>query len=181
MSRYASLHSGLLARKGEASPAQPSAFADASYVDAPAPEQRGPGERRDATGVDLPARAALLLRKAPAVDAASPPAREPAQAAPAAPAAPAAQPLPADADAGGCCQGAGVTWPADPHADIDRLHRVEARLTAEQKRRLLTVAVQSGHSQQRILSDALDAWLDTLSAGDMQGCACLKARAPASR
>ncbi|CTQ52377.1 hypothetical protein LP7551_00894 [Roseibium album] len=174
MSRYANLHAGLLARKGEASPALPSAFAGASYVDAPAPEPRGPSERRDATGADLPARA-VLLRKAPAIDAARAPAREPAQATPA------AEPLPADAAARDCCQGAGVTWPADPHADIDRLHRVEARLTAEQKRRLLTVAVQSGHSQQRILSDALDARLDALCAGDMQGCACLKARAPASR
>lgn len=174
MSRYASLHSGLLARKGEASPAQPSAFAGASYVDTPAPDPQGPGERRDATGADLPARA-VLLRKPLADDEARAPAREPEQATPT------AEPLPADADARGCCQGAGVTWPADPHADIDRLHRVEARLTAEQKRRLLTVAVQSGHSQQRILSDALDAWLDALCAGDMQGCACLKARVPASR
>lgn len=178
MSRYASLHAGLLARKGEASPALPSAFAGASYVDAPAPEPRDPGERRDATGADLPARA-LLLRKAPAIDAAGAPARAPAQATPS------AQPLPADTAtdtaARGCCEGAEVTWPADPHAGIDRLHRVEARLTAEQKRRLLTVAVQSGHSQQRILSDALDAWLDALCTGDMQGCACLKTRAPASR
>ena len=178
MSRYASLHAGLLARKGEASPAQPSAFAGASYVDAPAPEPQDPGERRDATGADLPART-VLLRKPPAIDAVSAPAREPAREP--AQATPAAQPILEDAAASGCCQGVGVTWPADPHADIDRLHRVEARLTAEQKRRLLTVAVQSGHNQQRILSDALDAWLDALSAGDMQGCACLKARAPASR
>ncbi|ASP32842.1 hypothetical protein [Labrenzia sp. VG12] len=177
MSRYASLHAGLLARKGEASPALPSAFTGASYVDAPAPEPREPGERRDATGADLPDRA-LLLRKAPAIDAAGAATREPAYE-PAQPA-PAAQLLPSDA-ARGCCEGAEVTWPADPHAGIDRLHRVEARLTAEQKRRLLTVAVQSGHSQQRILSDALDAWLDALSAGDMKDCACLKARAPASR
>lgn len=178
MSRYASLHAGLLARKGEASPALHSAFAGASYVDAPAPEPRDPGERRDATGADLPERA-LLLRKAPAFDAAGAPAREPAH--DPAPDTPAVQPLPADAAARGCCEGAEVTWPADPHAGIDRLHRVEARLTAEQKRRLLTVAVQSGHSQQRILSDALDAWLDALCAGDMKECACLKARAPASR
>jgi hypothetical protein len=30
--------------------------------------------------------------------------------------------------------------------------------------------------QQRILSDALDAWLETLCEGDMSGCSCLRAR-----
>ena len=49
--RYASLHAGLLARKGEASPALPSPAGPVSYTDQP--------QRRDA---DLPRAAACLAR-----------------------------------------------------------------------------------------------------------------------
>ena len=54
--------------------------------------------------------------------------------------------------------------------------RAQFRLTPEQKRRLRTVAVQMNWPQQRILSDALDDWLDRLCEGEMSNCACLRAR-----
>lgn len=149
MSKYASLHAGLLARKGEASPAIPSGFAGASYVDRPAepapPPAAAPEDRRD---VERRSDRPLLARKAAPAPGVS-----------------------------GCC--AGIDAPElaeDPHLGIARTGRAEVRLTAEQKRRLRTVAVQTGQSQQRILSAALDAWLDTLSETDMRHCACLQAR-----
>ncbi len=174
MAKYASLHAGLLARKGEASPALPSSFAGASYVDAPQPavtarpaaaetfsETRFDGratDRRDIEPPETPQR--LLVRKpAPLRDDA------PVSAPPSEPASP----------IGTCC-GAQLDLGADPHAGIDRAARAQVRLTAEQKRRLRTVSVQMNWPQQRILSDALDAWLEALCEGDMSGCSCLRAR-----
>lgn len=140
MSKYASLHAGLLARKGEAEPAIPSGFSGTSHVDRPP-------ARTSASPLLPPKRAG------------------------------------ADADAGtprqGCCAGGEPPdLAADPHAGLARTGRAEVRLTAEQKRRLRTVSVQTGQSQQRILSAALDAWLDGLCEAEMRHCACLKARPP---
>jgi len=148
MGKYASLHAGLLARKGEASPAIPSAAAGpVSYVDAPAPTPT-PVERRD-----IEARSHRSARPAKPVIACEP-----------------------ETDTT-CCQGlTGTDLPADPHAGLARHHRAQLRLTAEQKRRLRTLAVQTDWSQQRILSDALDAWLDRISETEMRGCACLRNR-----
>jgi hypothetical protein len=149
MAKYASLHAGLLARKGEAAPAVPPGFTGAGHADNAAPRQ---ADRRD---VDLtPAPQPLFARKPP-----DRPER--------------------DEDAGpgakGCC-GARPGPGEDPHAGVDRAARAEVRLTAEQKRRLRTVAVQMNWPQQRILSDALDAWLAALCAGEMRNCSCLRAR-----
>jgi len=142
MSKYASLHAGLLARKGEAAPAIPSGFAEASPVARPPEDRRDVEQRRDRP---------LLPRKHAGMDAQSP--------------------------ARACCEGG--TPPdlsGDPHAGIARTGRAEVRLTAEQKRRLRTVAVQTGQPQQRILSAALDAWLDRLCETEMRHCACLRTR-----
>ena len=142
MSKYASLHAGLLARKGEAAPAIPSGFAEAEPVARP-PEDRRDVERRR----DRP----LLPRKT-ACGAGDTPAQA-------------------------CCSGGEPPdLSGDPHAGIARTGRAEVRLTADQKRRLRTVAVQTGQPQQRILSAALDAWLDRLCETEMRHCACLKAR-----
>jgi len=148
MSKYASLHAGLLARKGEAAPAIPSGFAEPGYADRA--DARPPEDRRD---VEQRGDRPLLPRK-PAGDA------------------------PAETQRPACCAGgAPPDLSADPHAGIARTGRAEVRLTAEQKRRLRTVSVQTGQPQQRILSTALDAWLDRLCETEMRHCACLKARA----
>ena len=147
MIKYASLHAGLLARKGEAAPAIPSGFAGASYVDRPAQPVPVPDERRD---VEQRSDRPLIARKPAAGGEDLPPA---------------------------CCGGGDLPdLVEDPHAGIARSGRAEVRLTAEQKRRLRTVSVQTGQSQQRILSAALDAWLDRLCETEMRHCACLKAR-----
>ncbi|MED5550927.1 MAG: hypothetical protein VX529_16360 [Pseudomonadota bacterium] len=147
MRKYASLHAGLLARKGEAVPAIPSGFAGASYVDRPAQPLPVPDERRD---VERRSDRPLFVRK---------PADETGDLPPV------------------CCAGGDLPGLAeDPHAGLARPGRAEVRLTAEQKRRLRTVSVQTGRSQQRILSAALDAWLDQLCETEMRHCACLKLR-----
>ena len=147
MRKYASLHAGLLARKGEAAPAIPSGFAGASYVDRPAQPVPVPDERRD---VEQRSDRPLIARKPAGAAEDLPPA---------------------------CCGGGDLPALAeDPHAGIARSGRAEVRLTAEQKRRLRTVSVQTGQSQQRILSAALDAWLDQLCETQMRHCTCLKAR-----
>ncbi|WP_291844796.1 hypothetical protein [Maricaulis sp.] len=175
--RYASLHAGLLARKGEASPAIPSPMGQVSYndlpqrrdVDPPRPENLP----REARRPDAP----LFARKRPpkpSLAPSDPPtgseksgqqtSETPASASP----------------PGGCCSGAASPSPPPPlpgpDAPLD--HRAAVRLTAEQKRRLGTVSVQMNWSQQRILAIALDEWLDRLCATEMKNCACLKARRP---
>ncbi|WP_203292932.1 hypothetical protein [Maricaulis parjimensis] len=171
MAKYASLHAGLLARKGEASPAIPSSFAGASYVDAPSPDASPMPARSASPKAEADPRRSLLQRRD--IEAPDTPqpllARKPVP--PVEPAAP-AQP---DEQARGCC-GAQLELPDDPHAGIDRAARAQVRLTQEQKRRLRTVAVQMNWPQQRILSDALDDWLDRLCEGQMSNCACLRAR-----
>lgn len=142
MSKYASLHAGLLARKGEAAPAIPSGLVEASPVARPPEDRRDVEQHRDRP---------LLPRKRAGDDT--------------------------DTSPQACC--AGGEPPdlfADPHAGIARPGRAEVRLTAEQKRRLRTVSVQTGQPQQRILSAALDAWIDRLCETEMRHCACLKAR-----
>ena len=171
MSKYASLHAGLLARKGEASPAIPSSFAGASYVDAPSPEPTSAPARPATAQPDAEPRRSLLQRR----DIQAPQTPQPLLARkPVPPVEPVSPPEP-DLEARGCC-GAQLELPDDPHAGIDRVARAQFRLTPEQKRRLRTVAVQMNWPQQRILSDALDDWLDRLCEGEMSNCACLRAR-----
>lgn len=171
MAKYASLHAGLLARKGEASPAIPSSFSGASYVDAPSPEHPPAPARPAPTSLDSEPRRSLLQRR----DIEAPDAPQPLLARkPVPPLEPASPPAP-DPEGQGCC-GAQLDLPDDPHAGVDRAARAQFRLTNEQKRRLRTVAVQMNWPQQRILSDALDDWLDRLCEGEMSSCACLRAR-----
>ena len=165
--KYASLHAGLLARKGEASPAIPSPLGGVSYIDQP--QRRDVDPPRLETPYDDRRRqdASLIARKA------GPSGPEPSG----------SQTLKTPASASppsGCCSGAAAPHspPPLPGPDAPLDFRASVRLTAEQKRRLGTVSVQMNWSQQRILAIALDEWLDRLCTTQMRHCACLKARNP---
>ena len=168
--QYASLHAGLLARKGEASPAIPSPLGPVSYTDLPQRRDVDPphpeNQPREAHRPDAP----LFARKRAGIPETG--SAKPGQQ---------ASETPATASPpGGCCSGAATRSPPPPlpgpDAPLD--HRAAVRLTAEQKRRLGTVSVQMNWSQQRILAIALDAWLDQLCMTEMRNCACLKVRKP---
>lgn len=60
------------------------------------------------------------------------------------------------------------------NADL-RTH-VSVRLSPEQMRRLKTAAAQLHLSRQKIVADGLDVYLDKLAAEDLAGCRCLKAK-----
>jgi hypothetical protein len=71
-----------------------------------------------------------------------------------------------------------------PAPDYDLQHEsgaeirthVSLRLNGEQMRRLKTAAAQLHVSQQRILADGLEHYLDKLAVEDLSGCRCLKAK-----
>jgi len=150
-SKLASLHAGLIARKGEARPAI--AHPAFSYVDAPRPapqplRQDGDGMQRRSF-----ARAVAL----PSGDVPEPLAPEPVRAAPRTPepvlrAAPRRKPV------------------DDDHA---RHFRLTFRMTSEQRRRLRIAAAKGEKSLQELLSEALDSHLDSLCACELRECTCL--------
>jgi len=143
--KFASLHSGLLARKGQATPAmlplpvvpEP---AHLSYVDAPAPA-------RDESCCGAAASGTEKQSAAPALYS---------------------------------VRGASLHRAADheAHYEIGADHRthVSVRLNAEQLRRLKTAAAQLHVSQQKIVADGLERYLDKLAVEDLAGCRCLKAK-----
>ncbi|MDF1768521.1 hypothetical protein [Maricaulis sp.] len=178
--KYASLHAGLLARKGEASPALPSPLGQVSYTDLPQRRDIEPTRPENLASETRETRQSLIARKTaspagkpapvahPASDSGSGPSlgRRPETSVSASP-------------QGGCCsEGVTPSPPPLPGPDGPLAHRATVRLTAEQKRRLGTVSVQMNWSQQRILAIALDEWLDRLCANEMSNCACLQARKP---
>jgi hypothetical protein len=142
--KFASLHGGLLARKGQAAPAMlplpvVPEHGSFSYVDAPAPARDEtccggaavPASERQSTGVRS-------------------------------------------------LDGANAHRPAshDAHHEVDADHRthVSVRLNPEQLRRLKTAAAQLHVSQQKIVADGLERYLDKLAVEDLAGCRCLKAK-----
>ena len=150
MSKLATLHAGLIARKGEARPAM--AHAAFSYVDGPRPAPQP--LRHDGEGIErhslVPA-AALPPADAPAAPQPEPvrpprPARTPARAAP---------PQKSEDD------------------DHSKPFRLTFRMSADQRRRLRIAAAKEEKSLQELLSDALDGHLDTLCACAMRECSCL--------
>lgn len=145
--RYASLHAGMLARKGQASPAVPSPMSSVSYVDAP-PNTGRRDAGRAATEPDRPQKTAL----APPPPATAVEPDEPARQAPAA------------------------SPPAKRRSRLTPRVKTTVRLTMEQRRRLQTAAAQMNTSQQALFSQALDLFLDTLCEGEMKDCACLAKR-----
>ena len=140
--KFASLHSGLLARKGQATPAmvplpvvpQAGSF---SYVDAPAPAR---AESCCGAGGAAEKQSANALA------------------------------------AGGTNSNRALEHGA--HRDIGADHRthVSVRLNSEQLRRLKTAAAQLHVSQQKLMADGLELYLDKLAVEDLAGCRCLKAK-----
>ena len=67
---------------------------------------------------------------------------------------------------------------SEAHHEIsaDLRTHVSVRLSPEQMRRLKTAAAQLHLSQQKIMANGLDVYLDKLSAEDLAGCRCLKAK-----
>lgn len=128
MPKYASLHAGLLARKGEAQPAPVTqigaVFPD--HAEVPRPPQAEPE---------------------PAVQ---PPPRAERQAAP-------------------------RVSNLKSHPRQAR-HKTTVRLTDEQRRRVRLASVQLERSQQSLVSEAIDDFLDQLCARELPNCACLRRR-----
>ncbi len=149
-SKLASLHAGLIARKGEARPAI--AHAAFSYVDAPRPAPQP--LRQDGDGMQRRSFARVVAP--PAGDVPEPPAPAPVRAAPRTPEPVRAAPRRKPVD--------------DDHA---RHFRLTFRMTSEQRRRLRIAAAKGEKSLQELLSEALDSHLDSLCACELRECACL--------
>ncbi|WP_297732683.1 hypothetical protein [uncultured Maricaulis sp.] len=179
--KYASLHAGLLARKGEASPAIPSPLGQVSYTDLPQRRDIDPPRPENLAREDDDTRSSLIARKTASPAGKPAPVAHPASESGSGPSARRRRETPASASPlGGCCSGGAAPNipPPLPGPDAPLEHRATVRLTAEQKRRLGTVSVQMNWSQQRVLAIALDEWLDRLCANEMRNCACLQARVP---
>jgi hypothetical protein len=152
-SKFATIHGGLLARKGEAAPAIRHSNAHVSYSDGPPPvpaagpvappEPRPPLPLLDVTFGDMRVPEAGVPTSCPG---------------------PSVRPKPR--------QACGREAPLDKG---DRpAGRVSMRLTERQKRMVTIAAAVLGRSQQKLLSDALDAHLARLGAGELRSCACFK-------
>lgn len=128
MSRFASLHSGLLARKGEALPAGPNRLAAAYY----APEDSPLAQSEPAPAEPPSPEAKAKARKH------QKPRRKPSR--------------------------------------TPGRRKTTLRLSNEQHRRLRIAAAQLDMSQQAIMVEALDAYLDKLAKGRFPGCGCLEKR-----
>ncbi|HEY8593949.1 MAG TPA: hypothetical protein VIL84_01795 [Devosiaceae bacterium] len=154
-SKLASLHAGLVARKGEASPALSNP--GFSYVDTPRPMPR------PAFGNEFEPE-----RRAGAQRAAERPAMQvvPRQVVPREPQRPGPDLKAVAAQAA----------PDAHHRDNETHHgpyRLTFRLTHDQRRRIRIAAAQKDQSLQQILSDALDNHLDGLCACSLSDCRCL--------
>jgi hypothetical protein len=152
-SKFATIHGGLLARKGEAAPAVRHDHAHVSYRDglptapdarmAPQPEVRPALPLLDVTFGDMQAPEAGV---------------------------PASSPEPLIRP--GLKQACGRETPV--RKDDGPAGRVSMRLTERQKRMVTIAAAVLGRSQQKLLSDALDAHLAGLGAGELRSCDCFK-------
>lgn len=177
--KFASLHSGLLARKGQAAPAIASAMSPAAYTN------------------NLPPEAPLLAEAWP--QEALPPQPLPLQPLPPQPQ---LQELPArerlehefrtvfphaeiqnkaSSNSASCgCAASRTDNPPNihtvPESAKSRKYQVRLRIDAEQRRRLRTAAAQFGISNQQILSNALSTYLDRLGQDSLKNCACLAQR-----
>lgn len=173
-SKFAAIHGGLLARKGQASPAIPSPLPYVSYTDEPMgepireslhePMRKPPvapsaGRRDVEQQFDRPLMASKPIEEVEVnpINVAD------------------------ETDEGeqACCglaDGLNAIPVCETPLDVEDnkpRFRVTLRMTAEQRRRLRTVAAAQDLSLQHVLSDALDAYLDRLATREMKGCACL--------
>ncbi|MGI9386846.1 MAG: hypothetical protein ACR2OX_05400 [Methyloligellaceae bacterium] len=167
-SRFASVHGGLLARKGQASPAIPSPIPHVSYTDAPpAPQIKSVASE---TGVGR--RDIKLWSNQPLIASKNHNQTEP----------PKASELVGDPNVSDCDRPRlAQLCRAEPHVGEDfRDHtaqsQISLQLTPEQRRRVRTIAAQLDWSDQKILSNALDDYLENLCRREMKGCACLNKR-----
>jgi hypothetical protein len=178
--KFASLHSGLLARKGLATPAMlplPVAppLVNPRYTDAPAPGSAEPPTRPEPPAAVRPeappaarAETAAARAEAPAARAERPAVwTESTRLDP--------TPMPVQEEA--CCGGASVDRARglDDGPPDHRTH-VSVRLNAEQLRRLKTAAAQLHVSQQKIMADGLEAYLDKLAVEALSSCRCLRTK-----
>ncbi len=156
-SKFAPIHGGLLARKGHAAPATPSPRPGDAYGDAPPPEQGSQNGNRHAgapePSLGLTPFAAALRAPQSARTFDDRPANG--KAMDSAPAEKARKPRPES---------------EGPH------FKAWTRITREQRRQLRSAAAKLDCSQQRILSDALDAYLEALRADDVNQPASLPER-----
>lgn len=156
----------MLARKGQATPAIPSPAPHISYTDAPplldtSSNESGFG-RRD---IKLWSNKPLIVSKQ-AVKSDARPAPQ--------------------ANGGLCrpeCNSTNVALYDEMRAPVEKEpdgrtsnFKMSVRLSAEQKRRMRTIAAQLDWPHQKILSKALDAYLDSLCRQEMSECACLNKR-----
>jgi hypothetical protein len=179
--KFASLHSGLLARKGLAMPAVlplpiVPALARLRYADGPRHGDMPAPVRFERACAPRPMDEAPRVA-APARDQTEAPARDQEESCcgGAARAATTRQPARVlhavrSADA----QPADYDQHQEPGVEV-RTH-VSVRLNAEQLRRLKTAAAQLHVSQQKIMADGLEHYLDKLALEDLVGCRCLKAK-----
>ena len=150
-SKFATIHGGLLARKGEAAPAVRHDHAHVSYRDQPSSAP----DARPAPPPEV--RPALPLLDVTLGDMQAPEAVVPA-------------PCPEPLIRPGLKQACGRETPA--RKGDGPAGRVSMRLTERQKRMVTIATAVLGRSQQKLLSDALDAHLAHLCAGDLRSCGC---------
>jgi hypothetical protein len=152
-SKFATIHGGLLARKGEAAPAVRHDQAHVSYRDQPpsAPDAR--------LAPPTEVRPSLPLLDVTFGDMQVPEAGMPAS-------------CPEPHVRPGLRQACGRETPV--RKGDGPAGRVSMRLTERQKRMVTIATAVLGRSQQKLLSDALDAHLAHLGAGELQSCACFK-------
>lgn len=159
--KFATLHAGLLARKGEAVPVLPNPLM--TYVDMPRPVWPAATAATASDGRPLsPSEAGIarLIRRTD--DSLDGGAKE------------TDSPRPLDVVA--------TAKPRQPNvedADHDHHHgayRFSFRMSPDQRRRLRVAAAQKNLSLQQSLADALDKYLDGLCACSLKECACMARR-----
>jgi hypothetical protein len=152
-SKFATIHGGLLARKGEAAPAVRHDHAHVSYSE-------GPPSAPDARLAPPPeARPALPLLDGTFGHMQGPEAGVPVS-------------CPEPHVRPGLKQACGRETPV--RKGDGPAGRVSMRLTERQKRMVTIASAVLGRSQQKLLSDALDAHLADLGAGELRSCSCFK-------
>lgn len=155
--KFAPLHGGLLARKGEAIPATIHPLGDQSFTTSSPSLRRIIETKRAPQPAPMPIPADLSTPDPP-----DPP-----------PAGPAVQADPAQC-ASRCADAvAPALAPAPRRAQP---FKASVRLSAPQRRLLRMVAAITNGSQQSILSQALDAYLESLAQAELRHCACYKKR-----
>lgn len=185
-SKFANLHAGLLVRKGQATPAIASPLAYVSYNDAPPPQpevQRNvnphatsmahipePSQEQTTTVQAMAAQALDTFNTIENEQLESP---QPV---------PPAQPTTEDDNCLGDCPTYSLSQRPPRKPDSAKTSaRVSVRITPEQRQLMKTVGAVLEWSQQRILSDALDSFLETLKTHEMDGCACFRKRLQAEQ